>query len=119
MAPDFDRLARTPWPIACCASSGTRLFNSVLARSCSRYSGKDGGKLRPSIRRGHVDDTGCLDPGLRRIDTEKGRDLSAFDTTPELAFGRDDKVLVEGIGMSLDLDPLAAAGNDRKHRRPG
>ena len=36
MAPDFERLARTPWPIACCASSGTRLLSSALACSCSR-----------------------------------------------------------------------------------
>ncbi len=36
MAPDFDRLARTPWPVACCASSGIRLLSSALDRSCSR-----------------------------------------------------------------------------------
>ena len=30
MAPDFERLARMPWPIACCASSGTRLFEFGL-----------------------------------------------------------------------------------------
>ena len=39
MAPDLERLARTPWPIARCAYSGTRLFNSALARSCSRNAG--------------------------------------------------------------------------------
>ena len=37
MAPDFERLARMPWPIACCASSGTRPLSSVLASSCSRW----------------------------------------------------------------------------------
>ena len=36
IAPDFERLARRPWPKACCASAGTRLFNSALAASCSR-----------------------------------------------------------------------------------
>ena len=36
MAPAFDRLAQTPWPIACCASSGIRPFSSALARSCAR-----------------------------------------------------------------------------------
>jgi hypothetical protein len=36
MAPAFDRLAQMPWPIACCASSGTRPFSSALVRSCSR-----------------------------------------------------------------------------------
>ena len=37
MAPDFERLARMPWPIACCASSGIRLLSSALACSCSRW----------------------------------------------------------------------------------
>src|SRR4029077_8787308 len=36
-APDFERLARTPWPIASLASCGMRLLSSVLACSCSRY----------------------------------------------------------------------------------
>ncbi len=36
MAPDFERLARTPWPIACWTSSGIRLLSSALACSCSR-----------------------------------------------------------------------------------
>ena len=33
MAPDLERLARTPWPMASLASSGIRLFSSVLAFS--------------------------------------------------------------------------------------
>ena len=36
MAPDFERLARMPWPIASLASSGIRAFSSALDRSCSR-----------------------------------------------------------------------------------
>ena len=36
MAPDFERLARTPWPMASLASSGIRLLSSALACSCSR-----------------------------------------------------------------------------------
>ena len=39
MAPDFERLARTAWPIACWASAGTSRFNSALACSCSRCAG--------------------------------------------------------------------------------
>ena len=35
--PDFERLARTPWPIASLASSGIKLLSSVLACSCSRW----------------------------------------------------------------------------------
>ena len=37
MAPDFERLARTPWPIASLASSGIRPLSSALACSCSRW----------------------------------------------------------------------------------
>ena len=36
MAPDFERLARTPWPTASLASSGIKTFSSALDRSCSR-----------------------------------------------------------------------------------
>jgi len=36
MAPDFERLARTPWPIASLASSGIGPLSSTLAFSCSR-----------------------------------------------------------------------------------
>jgi hypothetical protein len=36
MAPDFERLARRPCPIASLASSGMRAFSSALDRSCSR-----------------------------------------------------------------------------------
>ena len=36
MAPDFERLARIPWPIASLASSGIKPFSSALDRSCSR-----------------------------------------------------------------------------------
>jgi hypothetical protein len=36
MAPDLERLARTPWPVASLASSGISNFSSAFARSCSR-----------------------------------------------------------------------------------
>src|SRR5208337_4418516 len=35
-APDFDRLARLPWPVASLASSGIRALSSAFARSWSR-----------------------------------------------------------------------------------
>jgi hypothetical protein len=35
-APDFERLARIPWPNASLASSGISPLSSVLARSCYR-----------------------------------------------------------------------------------
>src|SRR5262249_8793430 len=66
----------------------------------------------------HVDDPYCFDPGLRWLYTEEARGLTAFDTTPELTLSRDNKVLIERIGMGSDLDPFAAAGDYRKDRAP-
>jgi hypothetical protein len=113
MAPDFERLALTPWPIACWASSGTRLLSSALACSCSRWADRVREKVAVNSAQALDEvisnNTDCLDPGLRRVHTEKGRGLSAFDTAPELPLGRDDEMLVKRIGMGLDLDPFAAA----------
>ncbi len=36
MAPDLERLARTPWPIASLASSGIKALSSAFDRSWSR-----------------------------------------------------------------------------------
>src|SRR4029077_18987594 len=70
---------------------------------------------RPSVRRAHLNDADCLDPGLRWVDAEKGRGLSSFDTAPELPLGRNDEVLVERIGMDVDFHPLAAARRYNPH----
>jgi hypothetical protein len=42
--------------------------------------------------------------------------FTALDTTPELALGGDNKVLIERIGMCQNLDPFAAAGDYGEHR---
>ena len=52
-----------------------------------------------------------IDSRLRRFDSKQSRVLAAFDTAPELTFGRDNEVLIERIGMGGDLDPFAAAGD--------
>jgi hypothetical protein len=49
--------------------------------------------------------------------TRRLQALAAKDSASTI--GRYDEILVERIGMGLDLDPFAAAGNDREHRRPG
>jgi hypothetical protein len=41
--------------------------------------------------------------------------LATFNTPPELPLGGNNQVLVERVGMSLDLDPLAAARDDGEH----
>ena len=122
MAPDLERLARTPWPMACCASSGTNPFKSALARSCSRNAGcvraNVAGEFCPGIRCAHIDDAERGNARLRRLDAEKGRGFAALDTTPELPLSSDDEVLVKGIRRDFDSNPPAAAGNHRKYRSP-
>src|SRR5262249_35191546 len=72
--------------------------------------GKDRRKLRPGIGRGHVDDAHGFNRRLRRFDAQQLRLLATLHTAPELAFGRDDQVLIERIGMSENLDPFTAPG---------
>jgi hypothetical protein len=43
--------------------------------------------------------------------------LASLDAAPEFPLGSNDKVLVERIGMDLDLHLLAAAGDYGEHRR--
>ena len=77
------------------------------------------GEFRPGIGGAHVDDPDRLDPRPRRLDAEQPRRLAALDAAPEFLLGGEQEVLVERIGRNGDLDPFAAAGDDRQHRRPG
>jgi hypothetical protein len=45
------------------------------------------------------------------------RGLAALHATPKLLLGGVQEVLVERVGMHRDLDPFAAAGDHREHRR--
>ena len=123
MAPDFERLARMPWPNACCASSGIRLFElgfgPFMLEMRLPGANEDIGEFDPGIGGAHINDADGVDARSRRVDPEESRGLAALDATPELAFGRDDEVLVEGIGMGGDLDPFAAAGDHRQDRGAG
>ena len=64
---------------------------------------KDRSELRPGIRGTHVHDSNGLDARLRWVDAKQGRGLAGLDTPPELPLGGDDEVLIERIGMGLDL----------------
>src|SRR6516162_2926841 len=75
-------------------------------------------KFRPGVRGTHIDDTHRLYSWLWRFDTKEVRGLAAFDTAPELSLRSNDQVLVKRIGMGGDLDPFAAACDDREHRNP-
>ena len=78
-----------------------------------------GRKFRPAVGGAHVHDTDGFEPGTRRLDPEQARWLAALDAAPELLLGRQQQVLVERVCGDRHLDPFAAAGDDRQHRRPG
>ena len=80
---------------------------------------ENAGKFRPRIRGAHVDDADRLDPDLRRFCQEEARGLAGFDAAPELFLGREQEMLVERISRDGKFNPLAAAGDDRQHRRAG
>ena len=127
MAPDFERLARTPWPIASLASSGIRPLSSAFALSWSRKAeqGVDRNTLQrtppPRIGSPHIDgaDADGLHAWSGRLGTEEARGFAALNAAPELLLSGQQKVLVQAIGRDGDLDPFAAAGDDREHCRLG
>ena len=76
-------------------------------------------KLGPGVGAAHIDGPDRLDLCPWRLDAKQVRGLAGLDAAPELLFGREQEMLVERIGRNGHLDPFAAAGNDRQHRRPG
>ena len=112
MAPDFERLARRPCPIASWASSGIKFSLGILVlEKCRSGLAKHDSEFRPGIGGGHVDHTHRLDPWPSRHGKEQARGFAALDTAPEFPLGGDDEVLVEGIGVGGDLDPFAPASD--------
>src|SRR5262245_5570926 len=80
---------------------------------------EQGGELRPGIRRAHVDDADRLDTRSWRLGIDEVRSFTRLDAPPELLLSRYQDTQVEGIHGDRDLDPLAAAGDDRQDCRPG
>ena len=76
------------------------------------------GELRPGIRRAHVDDADGLDAWPRRLGIDQMGRLAGLDAAPELLFRLDQNAEIERVHGDGDLHPLAAAGDDRKHRAP-
>jgi hypothetical protein len=102
-APDFDRRARRPRPVASLASSGIKNLSSLLARLV----------LDMGLP-GAANSAQLLEPlprcGAGRLDPEQARVLAALNAAPELSLGRQQQVLVERIGRDGDLERLAAGG---------
>src|SRR5262249_39302212 len=56
--------------------------------------------------------------GARRLGIDEVRNLAGLDAAPEFLFRRDQDAEVERVHGDRDLDPLAAAGDNREHRGP-
>src|SRR5262252_5861840 len=80
---------------------------------------KHAGEFRPGVGCAHVDDPHRFDPRAGRLEPERSRGLAILNAAPEFFLGREQEVLVEGIGRDGDLHPFAPSGNNREHRRLG
>src|SRR5262245_6840144 len=75
-------------------------------------------ELRPGIRPAHIDDADGLDARPRRLGIDQVRCFAGLDAAPEFLFRRDQHAEIERVHGNCDLDPFAAAGDDREHRGP-
>ena len=73
-------------------------------------------KFGPGVGVAHIDDPDSLDPGRRSFHTEEAWGFAGLHAAPKFPFGRQQEVLIEGIGIDADLDPFAAARDDREGR---
>src|SRR5215469_8038944 len=78
---------------------------------------KHAGEFRPGIGCAHVDDPHRFDPRAGRLEPKQSRWLAILNAAPEFFLGREQEMLVEGIGRDGDLQPSAAIGNNREHCR--
>jgi hypothetical protein len=120
MAPDFERLARTPCPdrlLGILRHEPLQLGLGPLMLQIGQAGlREDAGQLGSGIRRAHVDNADRLDLGLGRIDPEELRHLAVFHTAPELSLRRDHQMLLERVRMRHDLDPLALQDLDSQRQ---
>ena len=76
-------------------------------------------ELSPGIGGAHIDDPDGFYARSGRLDTEEARGLAALHAAPELLLSGQQQVLVEAVGRDGELDPFAAAGDDREDRQLG
>src|SRR6266511_6123519 len=105
-----DRLLGVLWHEALELGLGILMLEVSLARAS-----KHAREFRPGIVCAHIDDPQRLNASSRWLDAEEARALAVLDAAPEFLLRRQKEVLIERIGWYLDLDPLAAAGDNREH----
>src|SRR5262245_14199210 len=76
------------------------------------------GELRPGIRCAHVNDADRLDARPWRLGIDQMGRFAGLHAAPELLFRRDQDAQIEWVHGDRDLDPFAAAGDNREHRCP-
>ena len=88
-APDFERFALTPCPMASLTSSHQGLelaLGPFVVEKGTPGVAEEHGELGPGIRRAHIDDADGLDARPRRLGIyEMGR-FAGLDAAPELLF---------------------------------
>src|SRR5262245_28782905 len=75
-------------------------------------------ELRPRVRCAHIDDADGLDARPWRLGHDEVWDFAGLHAAPELLFRRHQNGEIKRVHRYDDLDPFAAAGNDREHRGP-
>src|SRR6266487_856141 len=108
-APDFERLAFTPCPMASLASSGIKALSSLLARSWSR----NALRVLPKSAANSAQEFDALISTMRMA-SMRGRGGSALirvrcfaglDAAPKLLFRRHQNAKIERIHRDYDLHP--------------
>src|SRR5215204_2097255 len=77
-----------------------------------------GRELGPGVGLAHVDRPHSFDPCPGWLNAEEARGLAGLDAAPEFLLCREQKVLIERVGVDLDLDPLPPACDDGENRTP-
>src|SRR6516162_889504 len=88
-------------------------LGSLVVEKGAAGAAEQRGELRPGIRRTHVDDADRLDTRPRRLSIDEVGRFARLNTPPEFLSCRYQDGQIEWVLGDRDLDPLAAAGDDR------
>src|SRR5262245_61477341 len=91
-------------------------FGSFVVEKSAPGVAEECGELRPGIRRAHIDDADGLNARPRRLGIDEMGRFAGLHAAPELLFRRHQNAKIEWVHGDCDLDPFAAAGDDREHR---
>src|SRR5258707_7022885 len=93
-------------------------FGPLMIQKGASGAAEQRGKLGPRVRRAHIDNADRLDPRSWWLGIDEVRRLAGLHASPELLLRRDQDTEIERVHGDGNLDPLAAACDDREHRLP-